>query len=869
MMDAADVGNGRVPPSNREAERKILGSVLLDNAVLETVMTVVDPSDFFFEGNRVIYEAMARVAKGGAPIDHVTLGHEMMKSGSLAKIGGAGELLDLADNISAAANAEHYSRIVRELSGVRNVIHAARVVADVGFSSGDAQFVTEALEGLATATRDLEKSNMPMSLLGMGDHVIEAYSKVASGYRGVPLPWKSLDDMTAGLWPKTLTMFVARPGIGKCLHGSTLTYIKKTGQYKTIEQVVKDKDDVLTRKADGSIVGVTPDAWLDMGTKECMKVRFHSGREMSQTPEHPVMTVDGWKRTDELKIGDYAEAVGIVPEPEMAIKVDDNESMLIAAMLADGGVTQDQPTFTKRDDAIVGFVRVAVSQHDCYLVQMTNGKEDGRYRVNGSVKFWKKWDSWGCCRSLSKNKVIPDRVFQYDNESLAKFLGMFWSCDGSFPVSRNGFCNAEISLAAKEMVEQLQRLFLRFGIHGRVRHKKAKCQTGVFDCWVYRVYSTSHERFKTLIPIVGEKAEKVLLLEDASNPNVDNIPITPKLKAELLHIVEGFHDKGRVRRYEQMSRELGMTTRISANKLYRRDTVSRRIFRAFIDAFGAKHLEHLLVNHWDRVESIEDDGVQRVFDLTVMDGHAYVANDMVVHNTFVAIIVARHAWLCGKRVLLVSPEMSKEEIAERFFVIHSCVSYKRLISGTLSDFELPQLKKTVSNLSAVASHPAENLWIMDDEDDISPSGIDAAIRATDAEAGVIDSVYDLHIKGDRRERTIAGVEWLRRSCKRGNYAAVGYSQQNRAAELSEKKGGGARLGTIANADEVGQDAHTVIALEQSKDDKDDGILKMKPLKIRRGQFKRDAISIRWDFDKMVYDEMPEEEDDYRDEISSF
>ncbi len=869
MMNAADVGNGRVPPSNREAERKILGSVLLDNSVLETVATIIEPSDFFFETHKIIYKAMERVSKGGMPVDHVTLGHEMMKTGELSKAGGAVELMDLADNISAAANAEHYSKIVRELSGVRNVIHAARIVVEAGFSSGDALHVTEALEGLALATRDLEKSNMPMSLLGMGDQVLESYGKVASGFRGIPLPWKSLDDMTAGLWPKTLTMFVARPGTGKCLHARTLTYIKKTGQYKTIEQVVKDRDDVLTRKSNGSIVGVTPDAWLDMGTKECMKVRFYSGREMSQTPEHPVMTVDGWKRTDELKIGDYAEAVGIVPEPEMAFKVGDNESMLIAAMLADGGVTQDVPTFTKRDQAIVSFVREAVSYHGCELVPMIKGKDDGRYRVKGGRNFWKKWDEWGCCRSLSKNKVIPDRVFQYDNESLAKFLGMLWSCDGSFPVGKNGYCTIEIGLASKEMVEQIQRLFLRFGIHGGIRYKRSKCQTGVFDSWIYKVYATSYERFKEQIPIVGEKAEKARLLKNAKNPNVDNIPITPKLKAEILHIVEGFHESGRVRRYEQMSRELGMTVRISANKLYRRNTVSRRIFRAFVDAFDAKHLEHLLVNHWDRIESIEDDGVHRVFDLTVMDGHAYVANDMVVHNTFVAIIAARHAWLCGKRVLLVSPEMSKEEIAERFFVIHSCVSYKRLISGELSDFELPQLERTVESLSAVASHPSENLWIMDEEDDISPAGIDSAIRATDAECVVVDSVYDLHIKGDRRERTIAGVEWLKRSCKRGNYAAVGYSQQNRSAELSEKKGGGARLGTIANADEVGQDAHTVIALEQTKDDKDDGILKMKPIKIRRGQFKRDSISIRWDFDKMVYDEMPEEEDDYKDEATSF
>ena len=441
-----------VPPFNNEAERKILGSILLDNSILDVVTSVMEPSDFFVSKHKIIYEAMALVSKSGAPIDHVTLGHELMKTGKLKEIGGAGELGDLTDNVSNASSAEYYAKIVQELSSVRRVVYAAREVSSAGFTSGDAQVVMSSLEELSLAARDLERSNMPESLLSYGEGVLEAYRKVASGYRGIPMPWKSLDDMTAGLWPKTLTMFVARPGIGK---------------------------------------------------------------------------------------------------------------------------------------------------------------------------------------------------------------------------------------------------------------------------------------------------------------------------------------------------------------------------------------------------------------------------------TFVAIILARHAWLCGNRVLLVSPEMSKEEIAERFFVIHSAVSYKDLISGQLGDFQLPALEKTVADLDAIAGNVLENLWIMDSENDLSPAGIDSAVRACKPGLTAVDSIYDLHIRGDRKERAVTALEWLKKSCRRNMYAAVGYSQQNRAAELSEKKGGGARLGTIALADEIGQDADNVYAMEQTKDNKDDKIIKIKPIKIRRGQYKRDSISIRWDFDKMIHDEIPEEEDDYKDEDTVF
>jgi hypothetical protein len=79
------------------------------------------------------------------------------------------------------------------------------------------------------------------------------------------------------------------------------------------------------------------------------------------------------------------------------------------------------------------------------------------------------------------------------------------------------------------------------------------------------------------------------------------------------------------------------------------------------------------------------------------------------------------------------------------------------------------------------------------------------------------------------------------------------------AWLSEKKGGGARLGTIALADEIGQDVHAVYALIQNKDDKDDKVMKFKNLKLRRGQYKKPEIKVHWDFDRMEFGEIEEEE----------
>jgi len=199
-------------------------------------------------------------------------------------------------------------------------------------------------------------------------------------------------------------------------------------------------------------------------------------------------------------------------------------------------------------------------------------------------------------------------------------------------------------------------------------------------------------------------------------------------------------------------------------------------------------------------------------------------------KTFVAVIIARHAWLENHPTLFISPEMSKAEIAERFFVVDSGVNYDNVMRGTLSAWEKPKLTDAIKTRRG-----SSGLWIMDSEDDLSPKGIEAAVRACKPDLLVIDSIYDLQIRGERRDRALIALEWMRNTSKKFAMPVCGFAQQNRDAELSSKKGGGSRLGTIALADEIGQDAHSVFALEQDKDMKSDKKLRFKPLKLRRGR----------------------------------
>jgi replicative DNA helicase len=852
-------GGPNIPPYNEEAENAVLGSVLLNNDCWGEVFANVNEEDFYINSNRIIFYGMYSLFEAGIPVDHVTLGNRLREQGQLKNIGGAIALSQLTDFVSAPSNVGHYANIVREASAIRRVIYNAQKVVYDGFKAEGIDSLSPSLESLLNAAQDLSRHRMPHNLLDIGGKVLENYRKAADGYRGIPFPWKTIDDMTAGAWPKTVTMFVARPSVGKCHKFDTPICCSDTGVYKKIEDIVKEKRSIYSRDKFGNIINIKPDAWIYTGKKKCLKIKLHSGREISQTPEHPLMTVDGWKRTDELKNGDYIEIAGVIPEPYNSIDVSEHEAILLAGILADGGVTH-HCSFTKYDLEIVSVFKDAVEYFGGELVQHKNDPSYQYYAVRKNGKRGKGSNpikdvliGLGCELVKSKHKKIPDRVFRYSNDKLSRFLGMFWGCDGSFSLKDESI-SAEIGLASREMVFQLQKLHLRFGIHGYVRYKPVKLNGKIFDSWVYHVYSTCLHKIRDNICVIGKKNNIVKNIIEPNRPNIDNIPITDNIKKDIISFVGKFSDEDRIRRYIKMSNMLGMRTRISANKIYRRRTVSRRILKVFIKCFDAYFLSPLMKNHWDKIVSIEDDGINDVYDLTVNSTHSFVANDVVSHNTFVAVICARHAWMKDKRVLIVSPEMSKDEIAERFFTIHSDVSYHSVITG-----QLPTVmeQKFVNTINGEAGK--DGLWIMDSDDDLSPRGIDAAIRACNAELVAVDSIYDLHIKGDRRERAVEALGWMKRSCKELGYSSIGFAQQNRTAELSEKKGGGARLGTIALADEIGQDVHAVYALVQTKDDKDDKVMKFKNLKLRRGQYKKPEIKVHWDFDRMEFGEIEEEE----------
>src|SRR5213080_1606231 len=118
-----------MPPQNLDAERSVLGGVLLDNVALNDVLETLKPEDFYREAHRKVFEAMCALSSRGEPIDRVTLKNELVALGAYEQVGGE-DFIDLLDKIvPSASNLSYYARIVHEKALSRRVIEAAHAIA--------------------------------------------------------------------------------------------------------------------------------------------------------------------------------------------------------------------------------------------------------------------------------------------------------------------------------------------------------------------------------------------------------------------------------------------------------------------------------------------------------------------------------------------------------------------------------------------------------------------------------------------------------------------------------------------------------------------------------------------------------------------
>jgi replicative DNA helicase len=219
MPDTAVIAAERTLPHNLEAERSVLGAILVHNDAFNLAVQVIDAGDFYRDAHRRIFEKMIALNERNQAIDFVTLREELSRSGEIDEVGGPAYVSSLADGVPRATNVEYYARIVKEKSTLRNLIYAAnKILTNAYEADQEADLILDEAESAIFAVAD---DRLKAGFVRMSDLVKESFPKIEQLFEqkrlitGVPTGFVDLDTMTRGLQAGDLVIVAARPSMGK------------------------------------------------------------------------------------------------------------------------------------------------------------------------------------------------------------------------------------------------------------------------------------------------------------------------------------------------------------------------------------------------------------------------------------------------------------------------------------------------------------------------------------------------------------------------------------------------------------------------------------------------------------------------------
>ena len=219
MAETAVAAAERTLPHNLEAERSVLGAILVHNDAFNLAAQVITPADFYRDAHRRIFDKMIALNERNQAIDFVTLKEELSRAGELDEVGGPAYIASLADGVPRATNVEYYARIVKEKATLRNLIYAAnKILTNAYEADQESDLILDEAESAIFSVAD---DRLKAGFVPMRDLVKESFPKIEQLFEqkrlitGVPTGFVDLDEMTRGFQAGDLIIIAARPSMGK------------------------------------------------------------------------------------------------------------------------------------------------------------------------------------------------------------------------------------------------------------------------------------------------------------------------------------------------------------------------------------------------------------------------------------------------------------------------------------------------------------------------------------------------------------------------------------------------------------------------------------------------------------------------------
>ncbi len=430
-----------------------------------------------------------------------------------------------------------------------------------------------------------------------------------------------------------------------CLAGESLVTMADTGERIPIRDLVGKKNFrvwSLNERTWEIEKGIVTNAFCT-GTKSVFKMQTRLGREIRATANHKFFSFDGWKRLDELKVG---ERIAIPREirNESAQTMTNDELALLAHLIGDGcTLPRHSIQYTTRENDLAeivanlsskvfgGEINPKIKQERTWFQVYLSSTRHHTHNVHSAVAEW--LDELGVWGLRSHEKFIPEKVFRQPSEAIAVFLRHLWATDGCIWVNEKSNHHPGIYYASssERLARDVQTLLLRIGINARLR-KIPQGTKGLPQFHVIVSGKSDIEKFIETVKAVGEyksaslKKVAEFIGKTVANSNRDSIPkevwqrfVIPAMKENNITTRQIF---------------AGISTRYCGTQIYKQNISRERALR-IAQAVKSEKLLQLSQSeiYWDEVVSIEADGETEVFDLTIKNLHNFVCNNIVLHNS--------------------------------------------------------------------------------------------------------------------------------------------------------------------------------------------------------------------------------------------
>lgn len=209
----------KLPPQDIEAERSVLGALMLDKNAVVRVADILQAGDFYNPAHTKIYETIFELFERGEPIDILSVTQRLKDKKILAEVGGSGYLTDLVSGVPTATHVSHYAKLVKHKKVLRELINASSEITEKVFDTTEDP--EELLDEVEQKIFSISQRSRPQNFIHIKDELGAAYERMEKlhqgerGLRGVSTGFDELDNYLSGLQASDLIILGARPSLGK------------------------------------------------------------------------------------------------------------------------------------------------------------------------------------------------------------------------------------------------------------------------------------------------------------------------------------------------------------------------------------------------------------------------------------------------------------------------------------------------------------------------------------------------------------------------------------------------------------------------------------------------------------------------------